>query len=113
MTKRSDSIHRRPARLALLAPACYARHERAWWRAWAAENAERILFCFPLRGPAKVHRRKLKDHRCRFNGGSGFCLHPDLAGPAAIFTIGIKTIRGWKAAPTIHNLFHLIKRNWE
>jgi len=36
--------------------------------------------------------RKWKDLSCRINGGSGF--------PAAIRTAGVKTIRGWKAAPT-------------
>jgi hypothetical protein len=37
---------------------------------------------------------------CWFNGGSGF--------PAAMRTTGAKTIRGWKAAPTIHKLHNLI-----
>jgi hypothetical protein len=36
--------------------------------------------------------RQFKDPMCRFNGGSGF--------PAAICTAVVKTIRGWKAAPT-------------
>jgi hypothetical protein len=42
--------------------------------------------------PASAYMRQLKDLWCRFNGGSGF--------PAAICTAGVKTIRGWKAAPT-------------
>jgi hypothetical protein len=36
-----------------------------------------------------------------YGRGSGFCLHPDLAGPAAIIINAMKPDRGWKAAPTI------------
>ena len=44
-------------------------------------------------------RHQLKDLKCRINGGSGF--------PAAICINGVKTIRGWKAAPTINKLYTL------
>ena len=50
--------------------------------------------------PPLAHARQRKDLKNRYNGGSGF--------PAAIYAAGVKTIRGWEAAPTIHNLLNLI-----